>query len=71
VCFVGWRIGSLIHGSRGFAEREREWAWSGCSQLILLVAAADVLVFLQGERDLEMGLVREMCAFATNPPPCG
>jgi len=53
-------------------EREREWAWSGCSQLILLVAAAaDVLVFLQGERDLEMSLVREMCAFATDPPPCG
>jgi hypothetical protein len=42
VCFVVWRNGSLIHGSRGFAETEREWAWSGCSQLILLVAAADV-----------------------------
>lgn len=41
-CFVVWRNGSLIHGSRGFAETEREWAWSGCSQLILLVAAADV-----------------------------
>ncbi len=42
VCFVVWRNGSLIHGSHGFAETEREWAWSGCSQLILLVAAADV-----------------------------
>ncbi len=42
VCFVVWRNGSLIHGSRGFAETDREWAWSGCSELILLVAAADV-----------------------------
>jgi hypothetical protein len=40
VCFVVWRNGSLIHGSRGFAETEREWAWSRCSQLILPVAAA-------------------------------
>jgi hypothetical protein len=41
VCFVGWRIGSLIHGSRGFADTEREWAWSGChnwfSWLLLLM----------------------------------
>jgi hypothetical protein len=42
VCFVVWRNGSLIHGSHGFAKTEREWAWSGCSLLILLVAAADV-----------------------------
>jgi hypothetical protein len=50
VCFVVWRNGSLIHGSRGFAETDREWAWSGCSQLILLVAAADVWYSAQRER---------------------
>jgi hypothetical protein len=69
VCFVVWRNCSLIHGSCGFAETEREWAWSGCSQLIRLVAAADVWYSCR-KRDLEMGLVREMCVFATNPPPC-